>query len=166
MSLVPFLDLPDHARLWVFPSDRSLTSEEQAQVVTSVEAGLHEWVAHGSPVHWGHQIVHDQFLMIGVDESHTALTGCSIDSAVGRIKKLERDLGLSLLDNSRVFYREQGLVHGVTRSEFKDRIRTGEVTRETPVFDNVIEKVGEYRKGLWEIPLAEAWHARAFSLPQ
>jgi hypothetical protein len=162
MSLISFDRLPDHARLWVFGADRPMTAPEKQMVLDSVETGLAAWNAHGSPVHWGHQLVHDQFLMIGVDETVTELSGCSIDSATRALKALEGRLGLSLLDNSRVFYREAGRVVRVTRPEFRDLARSGAVTEDTVVFNNVLATVGELRRGDWEVPLRRSWHAEAF----
>jgi hypothetical protein len=162
MPLVFFDHLPDHARLWVFAADRPLSAEEKRLVAGSVETGLAAWSAHGSPVQWGYQLVHDQFLMIGVDETVTELSGCSIDSAVHQLKALEDRLGLSLLDNSPVFYREGGRVRRVSRPEFRDLARSGAVTEDTVVFNNVLATVGELRRGGWEIPLRRSWHAEAF----
>ncbi len=162
MSLVAFDALPDHARLWIFAADRPLTPDEQAAVAASVEEGLAGWNAHGSPVSWGHRMVHDQFLMVGVDETHTALSGCSIDSAFRKIKELERALGLSFLDHGRVFYRDGDAVRRVTRAEFKDLAQAGAVHAETVVFNNVLATVGELRRGLWEVPVRLSWHAEAF----
>ena len=164
MSLVAFSELPSHARLWIFPADRPLTEEEQQRVTGTVEEGLSAWTAHGSPVRWGHQIVYGQFLMIGVDESRTELTGCSIDNAVGRIRELEEHLGLSLLDNNRVFYREEESIRCRERSDFKSRAAAGEITPDTVVFDNVIQSLGDWQEGRWEIPFSRSWHARAFPL--
>lgn len=162
MSQVVFDQLPDHARLWVFAADRVLTSPERDRVTEAVESGLAAWNAHGSPVRWGHQLVHDQFLVIGVDETHTALSGCSIDSAVRRIRELERDLGLAFLDHARIFYRDGGRVRRATRPEFRELAREGKVAGDTVVFNNVLPTVGEFRRGLWEVPLRRSWHAGAF----
>lgn len=165
MSLVAFSELPSQARLWIFPADRPLTVDEQKTVVRAVEEGLSAWSAHGSPVRWGHHIAHDQFLVLGVDESQTELTGCSIDNAVGRIRELEQRLGLSFLDNDRVFYREGTVIRCRTRSDFKSRVAAGEITSDTVVFDTVIRSLGAWREGRGELPFSQSWHARAFPLP-
>ncbi len=162
MSRIAFDQLPDPARLWVFAADRPLTTGERDALAGAVEAGLAAWNAHGSPVRWGWRIAHEQFLLIGVDETETALSGCSIDSAVHAIRALESRLGVSFLDNARIFYRGEAGVARATRPEFRELARSGAVDAETVVFNNVLETVGEFRRGLWEVPLRESWHAQAF----
>lgn len=162
MSRIPFDDLPDHARLWIFAAGRALEPEERRRVEASVEEGLAAWNAHGSPVIWGYKTRYDRFLMIGVDETRTELSGCSIDHAVHRIQALEGELGTSFLDNARVFFREGEAIRTETRSEFRERAAGGAVDAETIVFDNTTATVGDLRQGRWELPLSRSWHARAF----
>ncbi|HET9233947.1 MAG TPA: hypothetical protein VFP10_07400 [Candidatus Eisenbacteria bacterium] len=164
MPKIPFDALPDSSRLWIFPSDRRLLPDEQDALVRSVEAGLAAWSAHGSPVTWGVRVEQGQCLMIGVDETRTALTGCSIDSAIARIRELETRFATSLLDNGRIFLREGDEIRGLSRPEFKKRVGEGTVTAETLVFDNTIVTVGAFRRGAWEIPFHRSWHREAFPI--
>lgn len=164
MPKIPFEGLPDSARLWVFPSDRLLSPDEQDALVRSVEDGLADWSAHGSPVTWGVRIEQGQCLLIGVDETRTALTGCSIDSAIARIRELEVEFGTSLLDNGRIFLREGEAIRALSRRDFKKRVGEGTITAETVVFDNTIPTVGAFRRGAWEIPFYRSWHREAFPI--
>ena len=164
MPKIPFEELPDSARLWIFPSDRLLSPDEQEALVGSVEAGLAAWSAHGSPVTWGYRIEQGQCLLIGVDETRTALTGCSIDSAIARIRELERRFGTSLLDHGRIFFREGVTIRAISRPEFRKRVGAGSVTADTLVFDNTIPTVGAFRRGGWEIPFDRSWHREAFPI--
>lgn len=162
MPLIPFEQLPDHSKLWIFPADRTLTPSEQERLIEVVTDGLAEWVAHGSPVRWGHQILHDQFLMIGVDETETALTGCSIDSGTSQIRRLEQELGLSFLDNARVFFRDGAEIRCESRPGFRQLAEEGRVEGDTLVFNNVVATVGELRGDKWEVAMRDSWHAKAF----
>jgi len=164
MSRVAFPELPDHARLWVFPADRALAESESRALLEAVDGALVAWSAHGSPVRWGRELRYGQVLLIGVDESHTALSGCSIDSATREIQTLESRLGLSLLDHGRVFFRDGDEIRCAPRPEFKDLAASGRVSGDTVVLDNVIATVGDLRDGRWEVPARTTWHARAFSL--
>lgn len=162
MSLIPFQQLPDHSRLWIFPADRVLTEAEKERLIQVVTEGLSEWVAHGSPVRWGHQVLYDQFLMIGMDETHTALTGCSIDSGIAQIRLLEKELETSFLDNARVFFRDGEVVRCEDRPGFRRLVEEGQVDGDTIVFNNVVPTLAELRRGEWEIPVRESWHAKVF----
>jgi hypothetical protein len=164
MPLVPFDRLPGHARLWIFAADRTLEPQEREVLVREVETGLAAWNAHGSPVTWGHALRYDRFLLVGVDETAAALSGCSIDSAIHAIRVLEAKLGQSFLDHSRVFYREGAEIRVASRSSFRELAERGEVGADTVVFNNVVPTVGELRDGKWEIPASGSWHGRAFRL--
>lgn len=162
MSRIPFADLPDRARLWVFAAGRTLEPPERRRLEASVEEGLAAWNAHGSPVTWGYEIRYDRFLLVGVDESRTALSGCSIDHAVHRIRDLEAELKTSFLDNARVFFREGDAILTVSRPEFRERAAAGAANAATIVFNNTVATVGDVRQGRWEVPLSRSWHAQAF----
>ncbi|NNF05278.1 MAG: ABC transporter ATPase [Candidatus Eisenbacteria bacterium] len=164
MARIQFDDLPDSARLWFFPASRSLEPAELTKLNTVVEESLAAWNAHGSPVTWGYKVIYDQFLVVGVDETKTALSGCSIDSCVHQIQKLEPQLETSFLDNSRVFYRQADRLHVTDRPGFRSLAESGAVTGDTVVFNNIIPSMAEFRRGQWEVEAKSSWHARAFPL--
>jgi len=163
MPKIPFDSLPDSSRLWMFPADRPLSPEEQDALMRSAEEGLDDWSAHGSPVTWGCRIEREQVLIIGVDETRTALTGCSIDGAIRHIRDLESRFKTSLLDHGRVFFRDGDRMRSVTRPAFKKLVAEGAIRNETLVYNNVIATLGELRRGAWEVPYRSSWHSEAFS---
>ncbi|HSH74101.1 MAG TPA: hypothetical protein VLA09_00240, partial [Longimicrobiales bacterium] len=67
MPRVPFEELPDHGRLWVFPADRDLTDEEASTCLDAVDEFLAGWSAHGAPLTSGRRLVERRFLLVGVD---------------------------------------------------------------------------------------------------
>jgi hypothetical protein len=97
-----------------------------------------------------------------VDETNTALSGCSIDAAVRWIRELERRLGMSFLDNARVFFREGARIRRVSRAEFRALAESGRITADTVVFNNVIETLRDLRQGLWEVEARRSWHGQTF----
>ena len=150
--------------MWIFPSNRPLSPEEQTTLGQAVEESLQGWSAHGSVVTWGYEVLHRQFLVIAVNETTTALSGCSIDNATRKLKALESELGLVLLDNGRVIYEQAGEIVAVPRSKFRELAAQGEVSSDTVVFDTVVQSLGEQRNGLWKTQARNTWHARAFPL--
>lgn len=163
MSHRTFAEMPDPARVWVFAAPRALSEEETARLLTRVDEFLPGWHAHGHPVVGARDWRHDRFLLIAADEEATGVSGCSTDSLFRVLKEAERELGVSLLDSSRVWFRgEDGEVRSVTRPEFREMALRGEVHPDTPVFDNTVATAGAIRGGAWERPLRDAWHARAF----
>jgi len=159
---IPFDALPDDARLWIFGVGEALSPEKEALLLDDVDEFLASWNAHGRPLACARDWRHGRFLLVGVDERTAPPSGCSIDAIVHLLKDLEGRLGVSIVDNSRVWYRVDDEVRRASRPEFSSLARSGEVGLETRVFDGSLTRVGELRSNRWEIPAREAWHARAF----
>jgi hypothetical protein len=157
-----FQRLPDDARLWTFGVERALEPREEELLLEEVDAFLEGWAAHGAPLTAGRSWRHGRFLLVAVDEASVPPSGCSIDALVHRLKAVEAELGVTLVDNSPVWYREGETVHRVSRTEFARRAEAGEVDRDTVVFDPTVTRLGQLRGGSWETPARDAWHARAF----
>jgi hypothetical protein len=162
MPAVPFSQLPDHARLWIFAADRPLDARESATLLDIVDRFVAGWAAHGAPVVGGRDWRHDRFLLVGADERATGVSGCSTDTLFHALGAAEQTLGVSLRDASLVFWRdEHGAIHSAPRPGFRALAAAGSVDGTTVVFDHTIPTVGDLRER-WEVRLADSWHARAF----
>lgn len=157
--------LPDSARLWVFGAGRPLGAEEERAILSAVDRFLEGWHAHGHPLAAAREWRYGRFMLVGVDDRIAPPSGCSIDALVRTLKGLEEELGVTLVDGGAVWYREDGPEGGIRctdRPGFRERVRGGEVTRETVVFDGSVTKVEDLRAGRWERPAGEGWHAQVF----
>lgn len=164
MPLVAFDALPPDARLWIFAADRRLSDDERDRLLSSVDAFLDQWKAHGHPLTVAREFRYDRFLLVGVDEASAGASGCSIDAMVRTLGELERALSVQLLDHGPVLFRRGDAIERLPRPDFAALARKGEVSSDTVVFDNTLTRVGELREGRWETPARAAWHARAFGL--
>lgn len=165
MSAVPFDQLPDDARVWVFAASRPLTEAESAGLLRGVDGFIERWAAHGAPVRGARDWRHDRFLLVGADERATGVSGCSIDSLFHALAAAEAATGVTLRDSSLVFFRDTaGEVRSVPRPDFRRMAAAGEVAEDTVVFDNTVTTAGDMRAGRWETRLRDAWHARAFPI--
>lgn len=162
MPRLPFDQLPDSARLWVFAATRPLTTDEQPRLLAAVDDFLDQWNAHRVPLDCARDLRYDQFLLVGVDEEAAGVSGCSIDSLVRTMKALGQQLGVELVDHRSVFYRGPEAVRRASRDEFAEAVTRGEVTPATTVFDNTVGTAGALRSGRWEAPASATWHGRAF----
>ncbi len=159
MPRIDFSDMPEHGRLWVFAADRRLNDSDAEQLLSAVDGLLNEWRAHGVPLTAARDFRHDQFLFVSVDERAAGVSGCSIDALVRGLKQLERELNVTLVDNSPVLFRDGAAVRRVSRNEFAELAGAGTVTGATVVFNNTVSTVGDLRGGRWEVPASESWHA-------
>ncbi len=162
MPHVEFDRLPEHARLWIFAAERALAPSERDRLLSEVDAFLAQWTAHGVPLTAARDWRHDRFLLVGVDEQAAGVSGCSIDALMRGLRQLESHLGVALVDHAPVLYRRGTSIERVSRDRFAELARSGEVSLDTPVYDNTVASVGDLRAGRWEGPAANSWHARAF----
>ena len=162
MPRVAFDTLPDHGRLWVFPASRRLGPTEGERLLTEVDAFLDGWAAHGQPLQSARALLHDQFLVVGVNVDAEAPSGCSIDALVRRLHGVADALDVTLHDQTSVRYRDGDEIRTVSRSEFREKIDAGALGPDLRVFDTTLVKVGQLRAGGLEAPATDTWHGRAF----
>ncbi len=139
-----------------------MSSAESGRVLEEIDSFINQWMAHGVPLSAGRDLRHSQFVLVGVDERAAGVSGCSIDALVRRMQQLEGVLGLELVNNAPVLYREGDAIERVSRERFAELAASGTVSPNTRVFDNTLTRVGDLLAGKWEVKAADAWHARAF----
>ena len=162
MPPIPFQQLPSDARLWIFAAERPLAVDECRRVLAETDAFIEAWSAHGVPLVAGRELRHNQFVLVGVDERAAGVSGCSVDALVRRMQRLEEALGVELVNNSPVLYREGDTIHRVSRDRFSELAASGTVGPNTRVFDNTLTRVGDLEAGKWEVKAVDSWHGRAF----
>lgn len=157
--LVPFDELPDDARIWVYQCDRPFTDEELKEVEPATDEFLKEWAAHGSDLKAGYEIPYNRFIVIGLDQKMESPSGCSIDSSVHFIKDLEKSYNVDLLDRMNVTFKQGKYLDYKPLVDFKKLVKNRSVSPNTIVFNNLVNTKAEY-EDYWEVPLAESWHKR------
>ena len=162
MSRVPFEQLPEDARVWIFAAERPLTESEQQRLLGEVDVFLDAWHAHDRPLRAGSDLRYDQFLFVAVDQRDAGPSGCSIDALVRVMKTLQAELGVELVNHAPVLFRREGKIDRVDRGDFADLAAAGTVGPETTVFDNTLTRLGDVRGGRWETRASDSWHGRAF----
>lgn len=162
MSLRPLEELPDASRLWIFGTDRRPEPRQTARILDRMRAFLGDWTAHRTELTAGLDWRRHRFLLVAVDEGRRAASGCSIDDLMRCLEELERETGLGMTDTSRVWFRdprEGDRIRCVSRQRFRELAEAGVVGPGTTVFDLTVDRLGKLRRGRWELPAGDAWHA-------
>ena len=163
MTVHMFTELPAEARVWIYGAERALARGEVRALEAHMDRFLAEWRSHGRAIEPAWRLEHDRFLIIGVDERAMSLSGCSIDSMFRTVEDFGKTTGLSFSrSGNRVFYRDAGDIRCVDRPGFAELARQGSVNEKTVVFNNTVATAGELRSGLWEVPMRDSWHLKAF----
>ena len=166
MSFVNFNDLPDTARIWIFGAEKPLDSSQVQKLTENMGLFLEQWTAHKRELNPSWEVRHNQFIVIGLDESTLAASGCSIDSMVRNLKNLESAIGANIVGTSlKIFYRDKNeSIQCVGRAEFKQLVESGIVNDATVVFNNMIQTVADLKQNRWEVQMQESWHMQAFGV--
>ncbi|KEO73399.1 hypothetical protein [Anditalea andensis] len=159
---LPFEEMPDHARIWVYQSDRKLTPEEEKSVSEKLRDFCQKWNTHGTLMPTSYDIKLGKFIILAVDESQLGASGCSIDSSVKTLKTIEDELGLNLLNRGKVSYMDGEEVATTTLPDIKNHITSGKLVRDTYIFNPVVEKKQDLEKK-WMISAEESWLNKYFN---
>ena len=158
--LVNFEDQPSHARLWIYQADRFLSQTECGFINDELKPKIAQWAAHGAPLRGSAVIVADRFVVIAVDEDLNAPSGCSIDASTHWLRDLGQQMGITFFDRSVVYLQDQ-IFCSVDALRAKKVVESGEITAQTPIFDTLINTVGEFRLSFPK-PAEETWMKRLF----
>ena len=157
--LVSFEKLPESSRIWIYQSNRKLSEREEEEIRLALDSFITKWTAHGHSLQASYEIRYNRFIIIALDQSHAAASGCSIDSSVHFIQALEKKYGIDLLDKMNVAFRQGEYITYKPLLDFKKMAKDKAISGDTIVFNNLVTNIGEY-KDFWEVAAKESWHKR------
>ena len=158
--LLPFQNLPDHSRIWIYQASRPLKSREVSIISDELSAFTQGWAAHGIPLKASFDIRFQQFVILAIDELVQEASGCSIDDSVRKIKEVESKIGsVDLFDRRRIAFLIDEQVATIQMEDLKKEFVNGVWHGGTLVFNNVIRSKGELSKE-WLIPAEITWLKR------
>jgi hypothetical protein len=158
---IPFEDLPEHSKIWIYQSNRKLSENEVTEITINAKEFIENWSAHGEPLEAYYIIKYNRFIIFAVNQDVKAATGCSIDTSVQFIQDLEQKYTIDLLDKMNVTYKTGEFIAFKTLIEFKQLAKSKSVSENTIVFNNLVNTIEEWQD-FWEIPASESWHSRFF----
>lgn len=158
---IPFEEITDEARIWIYQSNRKFSELEEKEIYNSCLEFIENWNAHGTPLKGSFEIKHNRFIIFAVDNEFNSASGCSIDASVHFIQTLESKYQIDLLDKMNVTYRTGEFIAYKSLLDFKKMAKEKAVNGKTIVFNNLINTKGELLD-FWELPAEESWHSRFF----
>jgi DNA polymerase I-like protein with 3'-5' exonuclease and polymerase domains len=157
--MVAYEHLPSETRVWIYPSNRPLNSNELEQAREALADFARQWVSHNHQLNAHCDVWHNRFFVMMVDETRAGASGCSIDKSVHFLQALSAQLQLDLFDRMIFSYKEGDTIHSVSRDEFVQRFRQGDIHDDTTVFDPLVTTKAEL-EAAFEKPLKQSWHRR------
>jgi len=158
---IPFEELPEDAKVWIYQSNRKLTDDEVERITLKCQDFIENWTAHSTPLVASFVIKYNRFIIFAVNQEIQQATGCSIDASVHFIQHLEQQFTIELLDKMNVTYRSGEHIAHKSLLDFKKMAKEKAVSEHTIVFNNLVNTKGEWEE-FWEVPASESWHSRFF----
>lgn len=156
--LVPFSELPETARIWIYQSNRSFSDVELVEIDAALKSFVSGWQVHGADLHASYELRYKRFIVIGVDSSQGSPSGCSIDESVHFIQSLEKKYEVDLLDRMNVSYKQGDFIAYKSLSDFKKMAKNKSVSKNIIVYNNLVATKAEYEDS-WEVPASDSWHS-------
>lgn len=158
---IPFENLPEESRIWIYQSNRKFSDEEVAEIESDLKSFVEDWAAHGTSLEASFITKYNRFIIIAVNQEVQQATGCSIDKSVEFIQSLEQKYKVDLLDKMNVTYKQGEFLTHKSLLDFKRMAKEKAVSPNTIVFNNLVNTIEEWRES-WEVPAEDSWHSRFF----
>ena len=158
---VPFEDLPEDSKIWIYPSNRKFSDAEITEIENDLKVFTENWSAHGTGLQASYLLRYNRFIILAVNQEVQQATGCSIDSSVAFIQNLEQKFQVDLLDKMDVTFKNGEHIAHKSLIDFKRMAKEKAVTANTIVFNNLVNSIEEFNEN-WEVPASESWHSRFF----
>jgi hypothetical protein len=158
MPFMPYADLPDTSRVWIYQSNQLLNAAQSAQIESAAAQFVAQWTSHNrNLMAWG-GLLHQTFLVFVVDESHADASGCSIDKSVAFVRQIEAQYNLDFFDRWCFAYKNaQNELQLAQRDDFAAAYQSQKINDNTLVFNNLVQTKADFEQK-WCVALADSWH--------
>lgn len=151
-------ELAGHSRVWIFQANRFLEPNEVKFVRTQMNEFVKGWASHGNDLFGATSVEYDLFIVVAVDEKRAPASGCSIDKLMRQIQDIGHELDIDFLDRLKIAYEDDSTeIHLVSVGEFKDLLKADKVTRQTIVYNNLVQTLDEFNNN-WRTTVGNSWH--------
>ena len=117
------------------------------------------WQAHGKGLTADFCLLHRCILIVAVDESKEAPSGCSIDKVFHLLQSQKEKFDLDFFQRTLVWAMHKGELCIFNKQEIQAGLDSGEMNGEMKVFNMLSDRLGELTSGGMMLPLIESWIA-------
>lgn len=149
-------EMPAHSRIIIFQSEKNFSAEEITDIERTLDGFMEGWNTHGDALTASYALPYDRFIVIAVDETLAATSGCSLDSLTRTIKELEGRHNFGFMNSTKVSYHLDDVIYTLPLMEFKNKVKSGEIPAHATIFHNGVTKLKDFEES-WEMELGESW---------
>ncbi len=158
---VPFDQLADTARIWIYTSDKVFQKEEQQHIASQLQSFIETWQSHQQDVAASFAVLKDRFIVIAVDEQYHGVSGCGIDKSVHLMQSLENELQIRLTDKTTLYFENGGEIFPLSLSKIKEAVSSQQITTDSYFYNTLVSNKKELESHFL-CPVLEGWTQRYF----
>jgi hypothetical protein len=149
-------ELDAQARVWIYQSSRPLTDQESREMSAQLQQFATQWTAHNKQLKAAGFVLFNAVLVLMVDETKTAASGCSIDTSVHFIQQLEKTYNIQLFDRLLVYYKSTDNWQQTTLTHLAELVQSGQISTDVPVINALVDHKASLEQELIATP-ATCW---------
>ncbi|TKK68911.1 hypothetical protein FC093_09460 [Ilyomonas limi] len=152
-------DFHPTSRVWVYQSNRLFSIGEALEIEDMLKEFLEQWNSHGVPVKGYANLLFGQFLIFMADETDTGVSGCSTDSSVRIVKKIESQFKVNMFDRQTLAFVIKDKIQVIPMSQLGYAMQHHFITPDTLYFNNLVNTKDQLLHD-WIIPVKQSWLAK------
>lgn len=145
-----------NSKVWIYQSSRLFSIAEAFEIETILADFINQWKSHGAPVKGFANLFFGQFIVIMADESNTTVGGCSTDSSVHTIKKIEQLCKVDLFNRFNLAFWKNNKVELLPMAQLNYAWENGFINEETIYFNNTVATKKAFLEE-WLQPIKVSW---------
>lgn len=153
---VEFDNISDSARIWVFGTSECLSQNEKVDAEEFLKDFVENWTSHDNSLLGSFQVLHSRFIVLAIDETHKAASGCSIDKSVRAITELGAKIQKDFTNKALVYIQNQTEIQVIKLQEINNAISEGVLEENTAIFDLLIHQKSQLATEFVK-PAKETW---------
>ena len=146
----------DSSRVWIYQANRLFSIHEALKLEIILQEFADSWQSHGISVKGYGNLLFGQFIILMADETATGVSGCSTDSSVRLIKKIEEQFHVELFDRHLLAFVVKDKVQVLPLPQLQYAIENNYISGDTLYFNNLLQTKAELLNK-WLIPLKHSW---------
>jgi len=158
---VPFNDMPEYARIWIYQSDRKFTADDEANLSKLLTSFCNEWTAHKQNLNASFAIKFGFFVILAVDEQVHNASGCSIDSSVNALKKIGENLAINFFKRENIAFKLNDEVELISLNSIKNYISSDKINKQSIFFNNLANTKADL-SSRWMQKVENSWLSNQF----
>ncbi len=152
-------DFNDNSRVWIYQSSRLFFISEALQMEDMLNEFTANWKSHGAVVKGYANLLFGHFIILMADETATGVSGCSTDSSVHLIKKIEEKFNVQLFDRQNLAFIVKDKIQLLPLNQLEYAVENNFINADTLYFNNTVLSKKDLLQN-WIIPVKDSWLAK------